>query len=290
MSSSLPRGWRAARRRRIDAPVSARLSAYLDRIGLSTPPSPDPAGVEMLQRAHRLAIPFENLDVRLGRGVRIDSDSVFDKLVARRRGGYCFEHNRLLGDMLGLIGVEARPLLARVRLGLPAGYVPPRTHTLLLLSLGSDRWIADAGFGGSYVPVLPLRDRAAAATPDGARHRLRRLASAEWQVERADRGAADEWLPQYTFDLAEVVQEDLEQANHWTSTRPGTRFTSLHVVSLALPDGFASLTDRTLKRVDAGGNVEFEIGDAQGYRAALAEHFRLSLSEDETAALPLFAL
>ncbi|WP_438452424.1 arylamine N-acetyltransferase, partial [Listeria monocytogenes] len=72
------------------------LTAYLARIDLPETPVADVDGLAALQRAHRLAIPFENLDVKLGRGVAIDSASVFDKLVTRRRGGYCFEQNRLL--------------------------------------------------------------------------------------------------------------------------------------------------------------------------------------------------
>jgi len=90
------------------------LSAYLDRIGLKQPPPATAEGLAQVQRAHRLAIPFENLDVILGRGIRIDSASVFAKLVTARRGGYCFEQNRLFEDALIALGFTVRPLLARV--------------------------------------------------------------------------------------------------------------------------------------------------------------------------------
>lgn len=254
-----------------------------------------------MQRAHREAIAFENLDVRLGRAPAIDSDGAFAKLVAGMRGGYCFEQNRLYADMLAELGVVTRPLLARVRLGQPVDTHPPRSHVLLLAELADGAWIADVGFGGSYVPVLPLTDGAEAATTDGARHRLRRIGGpgslgGEWLLERAGPVAATDgraqphggWQPQYSFDLAEVAPADLEQANHWTATAPTSRFTLLHIATRALPDGFASLIDRTLT-VSRGGQAEVrEIADRQAYGKVLADMFGLALSPAELARLPLF--
>jgi N-hydroxyarylamine O-acetyltransferase len=265
------------------------LAAYLERLGLAEAPTADAAGLAVVQRAHRLAIPFENLDILLGRGVRIDSRAVFDKLVVRRRGGYCFEQNRLFADMLAALGIASRPLLARVRLGADGNAHPPRTHVLLVAEIDGAPWIADAGFGGAYVPPLPLRDGAGATTPDGAHHRLRSLAgglAGEWLLERA--GPGGDWQAQYTFDQAHVAPLDLEQANHWTSTRPNTRFTTLHIASLALEDGFAALTDRQLTVTRSGASDPRELTDATGWSAALGDIFTVTLGEDEVAALPLW--
>ena len=208
------------------------LAAYLDRIRLPVAPEPDAAGLIALQRAHRLAIPFENLDVTLGRGIRIDGDGVFAKLVTRRRGGYCFEHNRLLGDALAALGFEARPLLARVWLGLDEA--PPLTHAISLVRIDGQDWIADAGFSGRYCPPMPLADGAAATAPDGAAFRLGRDPLHGWMLERrGDRAPGDrdgpDWERQYSFTLAPVFlfPADLSLGNHWTSTAPGTRFTTL---------------------------------------------------------------
>ncbi|MFT4054770.1 MAG: arylamine N-acetyltransferase [Novosphingobium sp.] len=280
------------------------IDRYLARIGLSHAPSAGPAGLAVLQHAQRQAIGFENLDIPLGRGIRIDSASVFDKLVVQGRGGYCFEQNRLYGDVLAALGMTNRPLLARVRMGLAEDAPPPpRTHVLLLVRAEAGRaWIADAGFGGSYVPPLPLEDGAEARTPDGAAHRLRRIGEmggqdGEWLLERAGPVEATdgrpaphgEWQAQYTFDLAEVVPGDLEMANHWTSTRPDTRFTTLHVASVVLPDGFAALSERSL-RIHRGGTTEArEIADAVDYAATLRDLFGIGLSDEEAARLPLFA-
>jgi N-hydroxyarylamine O-acetyltransferase len=277
------------------------LDRYLARIGLAAAPEASPEGVAALQSAHRLAIGFENLDVMLRRPIHIEAANVFDKLVMRGRGGYCFEQNRLFSDVLSALGVPNRPLLARVRLGQPEGAQPPRTHVCLLASIAGSAWLVDAGFGGSNLAPLPLLDGAEALTADGARHRLRRTGergsfSGEWLLERAGPATATDgraaphadWQDQYAFDLSEVVPDDLEQANHWTSTRPDTRFTTLHVASIPLVTGFASMVDRDLTVHDAEGTQRRQIVDLADYAQVLREVFRIELSEDEARALPLF--
>lgn len=277
------------------------LDRYLARIGLDNRPEATPEGLAALQAAHRQAIGFENLDIPLGRGIRIDGPSVFDKLVVQGRGGYCFEQNRLYADALTALGIANRPLLARVRLGNPMGITPPRTHVLLLVELDGRQWIADAGFGGSFVPPLPLEDGAEATTADGAGHRLRKTGIAgslvgEWLLERAGPASATDgrsaphgdWQPQYTFDLGEVAPDDLEQGNHWTSTRPDTRFTTLRVASIALPEGFAALTDRQMTVYSGGTSEKRTIVDAADYARTLREVFRIALSEEDAARLGLF--
>lgn len=277
------------------------IDRYLARLGLCTRPEPNPAGIVALQSAHRRAIGFENLDIALGHGIRIDAQSVFDKLVVRQRGGYCFEQNRLYADALNAIGIANRPLLARVRLGLVEDMTPPRTHVCLLATVEGTPWLLDAGFGGSNVPPLPLDDGTTAQTEDGAWHRLRRIGEngrcrGEWILERAGLPSAtdgrcqthEDWQAQYTFDLAEVAPDDLEQANHWTSTRPGTRFTTLHVVSIPLPRGFASMVDRELTVHDAAGTQRRVIADAADYARTLRDVFQIALDEREAARLALF--
>ncbi len=276
----------------------SRLAAYLARVALVASVSCDAAGLEAVQRAHRLAIGFENFDIMLGRGIAIDSDAIFAKLVCQRRGGYCFEHNRLFGEALAALGFANRPLLARVWLGLPEGQVPPLTHTLRLVDIEGAQWLADAGFGASYAPVLPLRHGVEARTPDGARHRLLHAGDAggAWRIERLGPAAATDgrvgsaqgWIAQCSFDLGEVADIDLELSNHWTSTRPATRFTSGCLASMVLEDGFASLNGRRLSVYTGGQGSVREIASAQEWRQVVGDLFRIDLTAGEVAALNLF--
>jgi N-hydroxyarylamine O-acetyltransferase len=154
--------------------------------------------------------------------------------------------------------------------------------------------------GGAYVPPLPLVDGAEATSPDGARHRLRRLGgglAGDWLLERAGPPettdgrtlAHEDWQAQYSFELAEVGPDDLEQSNHWTSTRPGVRFTTTHLASIVLDDGFAALTDRRLKVARNGTSVVRELDDPAEWRRALADTFAIELDAEEVAALPLWS-
>ena len=120
--------------------------AYLGRIGLATVPDP---GLAEIHRAHATTIPFENFDPIRGRPVSLDLGDLEAKIVARRRGGYCFEHNLLLaGALESLGGREVDPILARVRLG-PEGAPRPLNHLLLRVrDRDGSLWLADVGFGG----------------------------------------------------------------------------------------------------------------------------------------------
>lgn len=281
--------------------IAPDLAAYLARLGLARPPLPDAAGLRRVQAAHRQAIPFENLDVMLGRPISLEREAIGAKLVQARRGGYCFEHNLLLGRMLAGLGFAGRLLLARVLLGNPPD-LPPRTHCLVLVNILGADWIADAGFGASYAPPMPLVDGASAQTDDGAEHRLRRIGAdgtlpGSWLLERRGprlatdgRAASDgEWEAQYAFDLTPVAMADLALGNHWTSTHPEARFTNVTVISRCLPDGFVGLTDRRFRLWRASGAAqEREVTEPEEYRALLAEHFGVELLLAEVASLGLF--
>ena len=273
------------------------LDAYLARIDLPARPTRDAAGLSRIQHAHRLAIPFENLDVRLGRAIATDGASVAAKLVTARRGGYCFEQNRLLLDALAALDFTARPLLARVWLGATA--VPPLTHTLSLVTIDGQSWIADAGFGGSYAPVMPLADGAEGEAPDGARFRLtrddERAGEEGWLLLRDGdpattdgRGTGVGWQPQYSFTTAQVHDSDLAMGNHWSMSASVSRFTTTTVTSIILPRGFATLTDRQYRRRASETSTEAEITDPRVYRMRLSMMFGIDLTAAEVAALGLF--
>lgn len=262
-----------------------QIGAYFARIGAGEATSSLGALAE-IQRSHRLAVPFENLDIPLGRGISLDPEHLFDKIVVRRRGGYCFEQNALFLGMLRALGFEARPLLARVWLRVePGEEIPPRTHTLNLVQVDGADHIADAGFGGSYTPPMPLIADEVATSEDGARHRLTRAGEHGWMLQRDARAG---WERQYSFTTDPVWPADLEAANHWTSTREGTRFTTLRLVSRALPDGYASLNGRTLSVARRAGSQTREVDGPEEYRRTLAELFDLQLGPDEVDRLDLF--
>ena len=257
----------------MDSLGPGELDAYLRRIGMAAASDVGIGTLRRVQRAHRLSLPFENVDVLTGRGVAIDLAAVFAKLVRRRRGGYCFEHNALFLAVLRGLGFSARVLMGRVWLN-AEGVVPPRNHALTLVSLPDGEWIADAGFGAGCAQPLRLRD-GEEVEEDGARHWLRRDDAHGWMLMRDD-------APQYSFTTDEVWPADLVQANHWTATVAASRFTRMLVVSRLTDDG-----QRTLRFAVAPPETPPElVVAADRLEAQLSETFGISLTPDELAALP----
>jgi N-hydroxyarylamine O-acetyltransferase len=250
---------------------------------LKDAPAADAEGLFTLQRAHRLVIPFENLDIPLGRGISLNPEDVFDKLVRRRRGGYCFEQNSLFLAALHALGFEARPLLARV--WLMVSDIPSKTHMVNLVTVAGQPWLADAGFGGGYTPPMRLADGEVEA-PDGVRYRLTYDTDFGWMLMR--QAGSESWAPQYSFTIAQVWPADFEQANHFVSTVSGGRFTSNAIASIVLPHGFASLVNRDYSRSSAKGEERAEIASAKALQLRLSLMFGIDLNSEEIESLELF--
>lgn len=229
------------------------LDAYLARVGVGRG-----ASVAELHRAHLAAVPFENLDVMLGRGVRVDLPDVAAKLVDARRGGYCYEHALLLGAALAQLGHQVERRLARI--GDPAVESRPRSHLVLLLS-GDDgtTWLADTGFGAGLLEPVALVD--GAVVVQGAwSFRTDRTAHG-WRLSEQRAGA---WVPLYTVPDEETFPVDVVGANWVTSTLPTSHFTQRILVQRKEADRLRALVGRTLVTdTPAGRADERTIADAE---------------------------
>lgn len=201
--------------------------AYLRRIGL--PGRPDFAAVH---RAHATTVPFENLDPAAGRPVSLALADLEAKLVAGRRGGYCFEHNLLLAAAFASAGIaEVDLVLARVRHGRDPNAQRPRTHLLLRVTVDGDAWHADVGFGGDgLIDPIPF-GAGANATQDGWRYRT--VADGPEVVLQIWRDG--QWADLYGFEPDPVPLVDVEVANWYTSTHPRSPFVTNVVVSAQRP-------------------------------------------------------
>ncbi len=204
------------------------LDAYLERIGLEGRPS-----LAQVHRAHVTSIPFENLDPQRGVPVSLAVGDLEQKLVAERRGGYCFEQNMLLKAAFEALGAEVDLLLSRVRLGAEPGVTRPRTHLVLRVREDADSWHADVGFGlGTLLEPLPFGP-GPAVEQSGWRFRVVED-GAELVLQTA---AGEEWADVYGF-VPEVVPEiDVELSNWWTSTHPRSPFVTGLIVAGQNDDG-----------------------------------------------------
>lgn len=210
------------------------LDAYFTRIGYTGPRTPKLDTLREIQRRHVYAIPFENLDIALGRGIRIDLATVERKLVHDRRGGYCFEQNLLLQHVLGALGFAVTPLIARVRWQAVPEVVTAQTHMMLRVELAGTSYLVDGGFGSASL-TAPLR-LDLIGTPQPTTHEPRRMLQQDGRYMHQTRLPSGDWADLYEFTLQPVPAIDFEVGNWWTSTHPFSKFTQ-NVIASAVADG-----------------------------------------------------
>ena len=252
------------------------LDAYLGRLGIPSNTALPPTGQTLttLYRAHLAAIPFENLDIMLGRGVRVDLASIEGKLVKARRGGYCFEHGQVFGAALERVGFTVERLLARV--WRPEA-VSARTHLTLRVRSDNEKtaWLADVGFGSGPPGPVPLGGSGPQEI-DGWTYQVADCGPRAFQLRELQ---GDQWVTLYTVEEATVYPVDIEMSNHFTSTFPGSWFTYQPVLVRRDPDAIRSLLGRVYTVTRRGHQKERrELNDGE-WADALGSIFGLALPE-----------
>ena len=244
------------------------LDAYLERIGYRGPVEPTRGVLDDLHLGHVTRIPFENLDILLGRPIRLDLESLQRKLVQGRRGGYCFEHNTLFAGALEAIGFGVTRLAARVRFGTRG--VTARTHMTLRVEADGEGWLTDVGFGaGSILRPMPIEP---GQEVDQFGWRFRLVDEDGTRVLRSRRPSG--WADLYAFTFEPQHAVDYELANHYTSTHPSSPFTRTLTAQLSAPDRSLILRGRKLIEETPLGESVSEVGEDE-LLGVLAERFTL---------------
>jgi N-hydroxyarylamine O-acetyltransferase len=262
-----------AEREQTGSPASIDLGAYLSRIGYKGETSASRATLAGLQLAHATSIPFENLDILLGRPISLDLERLQAKLVAGRRGGYCFEQNALFAAVLESVGFKVTRLAARVRLGTLA--VRPRSHMLLSVEVDGEPWLADVGFG-CCGPLHPVRIQQAEP--------IRPFA---WTFQvRHDGGVyvlqsyePEGWSDLYSFTLEPQYPVDYEVANYYTATHPHSPFVHTLIVEGQTAEVRRSLRNRELTEEKPGEVSTETLWDDAALLGVLADLFGLHFPE-----------
>jgi N-hydroxyarylamine O-acetyltransferase len=253
------------------------LDAYFARIGYTGSRTPALATLQSIVEAHTRVIPFENLDVLLGRPIQLDAASLERKLIHEHRGGYCFEQNGLLLLVLDALGFRVAPLSARVRLQRPREFTPPRTHVFARVDIDGEPWLADVGVGGlSPTSAIRLTTDAEQPTPHETRRIVRERARLFHQAR-----LGGVWSDVCEFTLEEMPPIDREVANWFTSAHPQSHFKSRLLVARAAPGGvrLTVLNDEfTIRQPDGRGDTRL-MTSPEELLGVLEEHFGLHFPE-----------
>jgi len=250
---------------------------YARRIQYHGSIHPDLESLRGLHRAHMLSVPFENLDIALKRPIRLDEESLWEKIVVKRRGGFCYELNGLFAWLLKRVGFSVTYLNGRVfdkdgNLGIEFD------HLALLATIpnSSTRWLADVGFGDSFIEPLNFEERSEQA--QGLR---------AYRLDKTDDGFIlwqknydGVWERQYFFDTQpRTFPQDYEAGCLYHQTSPNTSFTRGSAISRATPDGRVTLGDDWLVVTKNGERTKRTLESQDEYRSLLEKYFGVVLQE-----------
>ncbi|MGC5012419.1 arylamine N-acetyltransferase family protein [Streptosporangium sp. DT93] len=248
----------------------SQITRYLERLGVPRPAEPDVQGLRALQLAHLRTVPFENLSIHLGEPITLDPGALFDKVVGRNRGGFCYELNGLFAGLLTGLGYRVTVLAARGLDGDTPG--PLFDHLALRVDL-DEPWLADVAFGDFADGPLRLDERAEQRDAAG----VFRIAPAPGDHgERGDLDVVREGGPGYRLTARPYELADFVPTCWWQETSPRSHFTASPVCSMRTERGRITISGRRLVRTEHGERTERVLDDA-GLRAAYLDHFGIAL-------------
>ncbi len=248
------------------------IDAYLRRIGLAKRPAPTLAGLVTVHRAHLLAVPYENFDVQLGRPVTTSIPAIYEKIVTRRRGGWCYEMNGILGWALGELGFCVTRATGAV-MRAAAGDAVVGNHLVLRVELAEGTYLADVGFGDGALEPFAVGE--GAFTCNGFPFSVARADGDWWRLINHPVGGA----PSFDFHLAPADETMLAAQCAGLQTSAQSPFVQNAVAFRHMAGGFHALRGRTLALIRPDGIDKREIADANDLVATLERDFALDLPE-----------
>ncbi len=276
------------------------IAAYFDRIRYTGPLAPTSRSLRTLHRHHMMTVPFENLDVGLGRKIVLDSGRLVKKIVEERRGGFCYELNGAFASLLATLGFRVQLLSARVadrkgvlsrefdhlalQVDVPEGHGEEATARP---GSSGRAWLVDVGFGDNFLEPLRFVTDVEQEDPAG-RFRLihplrsrRSGADGRWQLERRDEEG--EWRLQYDFALQPRELSEFAEMCHYHQTSRNSKFRRNRICSLATPAGRITLSGSRLITRSNGNREERTLETESEVHSALRHHFGIVLNHPPAA-------
>ncbi len=278
-------------------------SAYLDRIGYSGSREPSPGTLRALHRAHMLTVPFENLDIHLGRPIVCEEAGFLHKIIDERRGGFCYELNGSFAALLRALGFKVTLLSARVA-GSDGNYSREFDHLALRVDIpgfnlpaaSNSTWLADVGFGDSFIEPLLLQPGLEQSQIGRVYRLVEMMSQGEGETGNVfylevrsednpspgkspgeEKSPPEKWKRQYSFTLKPRELADFAAMCRYHQTSPESHFTRQRICSQATPEGRITLSDLKLIETRKGLRTERELAGDHEWRATLRKLFKIDL-------------
>ncbi|TSK98462.1 Arylamine N-acetyltransferase, pineal gland isozyme NAT-3 [Bagarius yarrelli] len=218
---------------------------YLLRIGCSRSflCAPTLDTLRFLHLQHLLTVPFEDLTIHTGDRVSLKLQLIYDKIVFRKRGGFCYENNGLFSWLLSQLGFKVVILSAQVKSRITGCYGPPFDHLIMMVTLDGERWLCDVGFGPGFQLPLLLETETPQTQSHGV-YRVRTHGNLRFVETKSDDGSS--WVELYKFNLQPCLREDFTTMCEYHQTSINSVFFCKSLCSLLLPNGRITLMGRNL--------------------------------------------
>lgn len=247
------------------------IQGYLRRINYAGSTDLTAETLRALHVAHLRSVPFENLSIHANEPIVLNDEALFGKIVGRRRGGFCYEANGLFAALLRALGFKVSMLSAEVARE-DGSYSPPFDHMALMVTL-EQPWLADVGFGDSFLePLLLDEEREQLQPPDA--FRIDR--AGDYRIVMRREGNA--WKPNYRFTLQPYEYTDFAEMCRYHQTSPESHFTQKRICSRATETGRITLSDMRLIETSGGQRHERMLGNQDDYAVSLRERFGIVMA------------
>ena len=247
------------------------IELFLKRIGLTSLPDSPLMRLRILHKAMTQVVPFENIAILEGKKINLAPTAIFAKVVEQGRGGYCYELNTLLAEVLESLGYKVERLLGRVWVnGAPS---PPLSHMTLRVMVDNHLYLCDVGFGGGTIrePIPWIFGAIVNQPPDSFR-----LDKTDNQEIMLSALTGSTWKNLYSLLPCPVRTQDYIPANHYSSTHPDSYFTQGPVAALTTEDGRITLRGRLLRKTGVCGESERNVTTFEEFIQILKEDFGLN--------------
>ncbi len=249
------------------------IEKYFERLKYKGPVIASLELLEQLQQLHLLHIPFENLDIYWKIPIELDTDKIFDKIINKKRGGFCYELNGLFHELLMSIGFETKIISARVYDANTKEFGREYDHLAIIVRIEENEWLADVGFG--EFSFGPLR-----IAVDEIQHDKRgkfMITNQERDSLLVSKATGDEWVPEYMFTLRGRSLSEFEEMSRYQQMSPESHFTRKRVCSVLTKSGNRriSITDNKMKFTDTNGTKEIAITDEAEFDQLLWKYFKI---------------
>lgn len=246
---------------------------YLTRIGYTESLKPTFETLQKLQVVHLFAVPFENLDIHLGQRIELSIGRFYEKIIDRRRGGFCYELNGLFNELLLTLGYKTKIISARVYSQSKGHYNPEFDHLAIIVQIDDRSYLTDVGFGEfSLSPILVDLDKI--HQDDRGEFMFSKGEEDYWIVNKKENGS---WVPEYRFALKERQLADFGKRCSFHQTSPDSHFTQKRLCSLPIINGRMTISGNRFTIKENGLSKEMEIKDEMEFHEILRSRFTIKL-------------